>query len=147
MGDWGPLMDAVGKLGLFVTASAALWYFILTPRKTHDGKTKSSVLVPGWIHDEAIADEDRVRLFYAEQLKTEQVKNDARIAEWRGFRDEESARLKDTEIQRDSLLKAVGDLSTNVGTLLGISQELMAAIARIDQSIELDIRGRKPNVP
>lgn len=142
MGDWGPLFEAVGKLGLFVTAAAALWYFILIPRKTHDGKPKSSVLVPGWIYDEAIADEDRVRLAYAEQLKTEQLKNDARIAEWRGFRDEESARLKNTEIQRDALLLAVTDLAANVETLLGISREVLAAVADLDHS--LDIRGRQP---
>lgn len=112
----------VGQIGLAVTLVIALWYVILTPRKTPDGKRKSSLLVPGWIHDDAIAERERVRSFYEAALKTSQELVDARVKEWRGLRDEEVARRVDAEADRVALLEAVKGLSDDIQILIELQR-------------------------
>jgi hypothetical protein len=116
------VLQLVGQLGLAVTLTLALWYVILTPRKTRDGKPKSSLLVPGWIHDEVRAETDRVRRYYEVMLKDEQARANVRVSEWRGFRDEAVAKQVDAETDRAKLLEAVSGLGQDVALLLEIQR-------------------------
>lgn len=118
--DVGTLLDAVAKLGLAVTMGAALWYFILSPRKQSDGSKRSSLLVPGWIHDDTVAEVERVRLFYEKALRDAHNASNARIQEWRGFRDEERAKRVDAENDAKALLSAIEGLSSDISLLLEI---------------------------
>ena len=120
MPELGPFWDAIAKLGLALTLGAAMWYFILTPRKTPTGDRKSSLLVPGWIHDDSVAEVERVRTFYEKMLKDAQNASNNRIQEWRGFRDEERAKRVDAENDSKALLVAVEGLASDVRLLLEI---------------------------
>ena len=120
MPELGPFWDAIAKLGLALTLGAALWYFVLMPRKTPTGDRKSSLLVPGWIHDEKVLEVERVRLFYEKMLKDAHNASNLRIQEWRGFRDEERAKRVDAENDAKALLTAIDGLASDVSLLLEI---------------------------
>jgi hypothetical protein len=115
------LVELITRLGVALGLALAVWRLVLTPRTKPDGTQKSAMLVPGWIHDEARAEAERVRVFYERALHDEQAAHDVRIQEWRGFRDEERARRKDAENQREQLLAAVSALSTDVQVLLAVA--------------------------
>jgi hypothetical protein len=119
-------LRAVAQLGLAVTLALALWYVVLMPR----GKGKerrSSLLVPGWIHDEKRAEVEAVRRFYETALKDEQNRAQVRVQEWRGFREEAVAKQKDAEDDRRELIKAVTTLQQDVGVLLEITRRAAAS--------------------
>jgi hypothetical protein len=116
------LLKAIGQIGLAVTLALALWYVILIPRKNSKGEKKSSLLVPGWLHDEARAEVDRVRRFYEVALKDEQARANVRVSEWRGFRDEAVAKQVDAEENTKKLLDAVNGLSRDISVLLEIQK-------------------------
>lgn len=118
MPEFGPVWDAVAKLGLALTLGAALWYFVLSPRKTPTGDRKSSLLVPGWIHDDTVAEVERVRTFYEKMLKDSQNASNNRVNEWRGFRDEERAKRVDAETDAKAVIAALNSLADTVDLLL-----------------------------
>ena len=118
MPELGPFWDAIAKLGLALTLGAAMWYFVLTPRKNSDGSKRASVLVPGWVHDAALAEPDRVRDLYEKLLKDAHNASNQRINEWRGFRDEERAKRIDAENDAKALLTAINTLGDDVKLLL-----------------------------
>ena len=116
------LLDLIGKLGIAIALGITLWYFILTPRKHHDGTQRSSFLVPGWIHDSKISEIETLRAFYERMQADSNLEHERRIQEWRGFRDEETVRRKDAERQREKLLEAVNGLSADVEQLLELAR-------------------------
>ena len=116
------LFRTVRELGLAITLVLGLIYVILWPRKTHDGKPKSSIVVPGWVHDRAIVEAESIRSFYEKALKDEQARSNVRVQEWRGFRDEERAARIDAETDRKAVLTALSDLTRDVALLLEIQQ-------------------------
>lgn len=122
MPEFGPVWDAVAKLGLALTLGAALWYFVLSPRKTPTGDRKSSLLVPGWIHDDAVAEVERVRTFYEKMLKDAQNASNNRVNEWRGFRDEERAKRVDAENDSKAVVAALNTLADDVKLLLDLQK-------------------------
>lgn len=122
MPELGPFWDAVAKLGIALVLGLALWYFILTPRKLHDGSRKSAFLVPGWVHDTALAEPDRVRDLYEKLLKDAHNASNIRIQELRVFRDEERAARIDAETDSKALLTAINELASSVDLLLEISK-------------------------
>ena len=119
------LFRTVRELGLAITLVLALIYVILWPRKTHDGKPKSAVVVPGWVHDRAIAEAEAIRDFYKKALKEEQDRSSVRVQEWRGFRDEERAARIDAENDRKAVVGALNDLTRDVALLLEIQQSAL----------------------
>jgi hypothetical protein len=126
--DVPSILDLVGKLGVFAGLGLALWYMILTPRKTHDGQPRSALLVTGWQHDAKIQEVEDVRVFYEKQLKERDTEHDKRIREWRGFRDEERAARKAAEDQREQLLDALRGLTDDVSDLAsGVAELLVLA--------------------
>jgi hypothetical protein len=120
--DVDDILKLVAQLGLATVLVLALWYVVLVPRKSPSGKRRSSFLVPGWIHDDALAETDRVRRYYEVMLKDEQQRANVRITEWRGFRDEAVAKATDAEEDRRRLLEAVNGLSRDVALLLEIQR-------------------------
>ena len=119
--DVDALIDAVMKLGLFVVASGAIWYTVMIPRKG-----RSSLLVPGWIHDqlkaEAARELEAQRQFYSKALADEQERANVRIAEWRAFRDEAVAKAEDADDDRRRLLEAVTSSSRDIALLLELQR-------------------------
>lgn len=120
--DLSHFLELAGQLGLAVTLTVTLWYVILTPRKTHDGKRRSSVLVPGWIHDDQRAEMERRARAYEVALKDEQSRGRDNIQQWRALRDEEIARRADAENDTRALLAAVNGLTRDVALLLEIQR-------------------------
>ena len=120
--ELGPFLEAAGKLGIAITMGAALWYFILSPRKSHDGRPRSSLLVPGWIHDAALEQNEALRVFYEKLAADREQEHDRRIKEWRGFRDEERARRIEAEADRKAVLEALTGINRDVALLLEIQQ-------------------------
>lgn len=115
-------LELLGKIGLALALTGALYYAVFIQRRTKDGESKSSLLVPGWIHDEAIRETSRVRAFYEKALSDEQERGTARASEWRALRDEEAARRADAEEDSKSLLAAVNALAQDVRLLLEIQK-------------------------
>ena len=119
--DLEPLVDAAMKLGIFVVAAGALWYTVMVPRKG-----RSSLLVPGWLHDalkdDAKAELEAQRQFYTKALADEQERASVRIAEWRAFRDEAVAKAEDADDDRRRLLEAVTNQSRDIAVLLELSR-------------------------
>lgn len=124
----GNLVELITQLGIFAGLGLALWYMILTPRKTYDGKPRSSLLVTGWQHDSKIQEVEDVRVFYEKQLRERETEHDRRIQEWRGFRDEERVARKAAEEQREQLLNALRGLTDDVSDLAsGVAELLVLA--------------------
>ena len=119
--DIEPIIDAAMKLGVFVVAAGALWYTVMVPRKD-----RSSLLVPGWLHDslkeDAKAELEAQRQFYVKALADEQERANVRIAEWRAFRDEAVAKAEDADEDRRRLLEAVTNQSRDIAVLLELSR-------------------------
>ncbi len=119
--DLEPLVDAAMKLGVFVVAAGALWYAVAVPRKG-----KSSLMMPGWLHDEAEArhraELEAQREFYKKALADEQERANVRIAEWRAFRDEAVAKAADADEDRRRLLEAVTSSSHDIGLILELQR-------------------------
>jgi hypothetical protein len=113
-----PLLELATKFGVFALAAVGLWYAVLTPRKTHDGQRRSSLLVPGWIHDEQTTEMERRARALEVAVKDEQERGIQRIGEWRALRDEEIARRADAEADAKQLLEAVNGLVADVAVLL-----------------------------
>ena len=119
--DLEPLVDAAMKLGIFVVAAGALWYAVAVPRRG-----KSSLMMPGWLHDEAEerhkAELEAQREFYKKALADEQERANVRIAEWRAFRDEAVAKAADADEDRRRLLEAVTNSSHDIALLLELQR-------------------------
>ena len=115
------LLKVVGQLGLAVTLVLALWYTVFVPRKAKDGKRRSSLLVPGWIHDDLVAELERVRRAHEVQLRDVRSTADLRIAEWRALRDDEIVKRADAEHDRRELLVAVNALANDVRAVLAVT--------------------------
>lgn len=110
------ILKLIPQLGLFVIATGALWWAVLTPRKDGDGKrTRPPLLVPGWHYERGIADADR-RCHLAE-ARVQEAERDwvSRQSEWRRLRDEERARAAEADLRLSASTAVLRELVTVVG--------------------------------
>lgn len=121
-----PILKLVSSLGIGIVLAIALWYALLVPRKDKSGKPRASLLVPGWKHDQDIADcrqeTERTRRFYAEALKDEQERSAARVQEWRALRDEAFAAKTSADQDARALLEAITGASRDISLLLELQR-------------------------
>jgi hypothetical protein len=126
--DVDALLRLIGQVGLALTGVAALWYAILVGRKDRSGNPRSALLVPGWQHDAALAETERLRAAYEARLVDAHREQDARQAEWRRLRDEERARATEADLRLSAstavlreLVTVVGEARIEVARLAGVS--------------------------
>lgn len=122
------LLELLGQLGLAVGATVALFYAVLVGRRDRDGRPRSALVVPGWQHDAALAETERIRQAYEARLLDTQREADARQAEWRRLRDEERVRAAEaderlsasTAVLRE-LVTVIHEARTEVARLAGVT--------------------------
>jgi hypothetical protein len=126
--DLDALLRLIGQVGLAVAGVAGLWYAVLVGRKDREGKPRSALLVPGWQHDAALTETERVRAAYETRLADAQRDQAARQAEWRRLRDEERARAAEADLRLSAstavlreLVTVVGEARIEVARLAGVS--------------------------
>jgi hypothetical protein len=121
-----PILKLVSSLGIGIVLAIALWYALLVPRRDKNGRPRSSLLVPGWKHDQDMAEcrqeVERTRKFYADALKDEQERSMARVQEWRALRDETIAAKKDSDSDSRELLGIVTSASKDISLLLELQR-------------------------
>jgi hypothetical protein len=119
-------LEQLGIVAIVLVAIVTLVWALGRARVDKDGTKRSSLLVPGWIHDAMLAAHDREleaqRQFYAKALADEQERANVRIAEWRGFRDEAIAKAVDADDDRRRLLEAVTNSSRDIGLILELQR-------------------------
>lgn len=130
-----PTAKLLLQLGLAGLIIIGVWYALLTPRRTKDGKERSPLLVIGSSHDRTVAEANRsaneIRRFYEETLELERKASERHVGEWRALREEERVRAAeaDARLQENTRL-----LSTLANDLKEARLDLARAVALLGKS-------------
>jgi hypothetical protein len=131
--DLDALLKLVRELGVFVVAAGALYWAVFLPRKDKKGNPRSSLIVPGWKHDQDIAEcheeTSRVRRFYETAINDRDKQTELRVGEVRGYRDEavavnaELLRTLSSATRDIALVLQILDMASRDGSQPGAESE------------------------
>jgi hypothetical protein len=137
-------LNAAGEftktVGFPIITVMALAYMIVRRRRMN-GVYHSSYLVPGWVHDNLIAENEELRSTFITETLADKIECEKRIAEYRELYEAERDRRKDLDERFKLVNKTQEELVGTIKQQQQLEDELRREIA------ESRRRRKVPNAP